>query len=270
MGSARHTILPANGRWHLYYTGVNHAENGLIQRIGHAVSDDMLTWVKDDSFLLEADARWYEQLNVDVWFDLTWRDPWVYYDESVSEYRMLITARVTDGPADGRGTIGYARSADLETWEILPPLTEPGDFGHLEVPQLVSEGDRWYLFFSAYEWAHSAARLERASPVCGTHYLVSDASTGPFRLLTDTFLSGDERGELYAGRVERDPNGRLVFLAFLQFVGGGAFVGGLSDPIPIVVREDGTLQLDREEDWSAITRARISNRFGAPAHTREG
>ncbi len=239
------SVLRAGDRWHMYYTGVNRAERGLRQRIGRAVSDDLVTWVKDPDFVLEADPRWYEQLDESVWPDLTWRDPWVYFDDALGEYRMLVTARVPYGPTDGRGVIGLARSEDNVTWEVLPPLTSPGDFGHLEVPQLLQENGTWYLLFSAYEWAHSAERRLRAPAVCGTHYLLADSSSGPFRAVTDDFLCGDPRGELYAGRLVRDPAGQLVLLAFLQFVGGGPFVGGLSDPMPVVVSGDRRLVLER-------------------------
>ena len=190
---------------------------------------------KDDGFALEVDERWYEQLDLDVWFDLTWRDPWVYFDEAAGEYRMLLTARAREGAVDSRGVIGLARSRTLDDWEVLPPIASPGEFGHMEVPQLERIGDRWYLFFSAYEWAHSAQRVDAGLALCGTHYLVADTPSGPLMLESQDFLSGDPRGELYAGRVVRTIDGEHVFLAFLQFVDDGPFVGGLSDPFPITV-----------------------------------
>lgn len=165
---------------------------------------------------------------------------------------MLITARASVGPIDSRAVIGLARSADLVEWEVLPPIAAPGEFGHMEVPQLERHGDHWYLFFSAYQWAHSGAREEAGLAVCGTHYLVADRSTGPFRMTTPKFFSGDPIGELYAGRTARDPDG-LVFLAFLQFVGGGPFVGGLSDPFPVSADENGDLHIGRTEAWSRST-----------------
>jgi beta-fructofuranosidase len=123
----------------------------------------------------------------------------------------------------------------------------------MEVPQLERVDDRWYLFFSAYEWAHCADRVSAGTAECGTHYLVSDSAAGPFRLSEERFLSGDPVGELYAGRVARDPGGALVFLAFLQFVGGGPFVGGLSDPFPVSVDLNGRLSIDRGPTWSRTT-----------------
>ena len=106
-------IAVADG-WQMYYTAARRSENGLVQRICRATSPDLYAWTKDDSFVLEADPRWYEELDLTTWFDLTWRDPWVYFDEAAHEYRMLITARAREGAVDSRGVIGLARSNDLD------------------------------------------------------------------------------------------------------------------------------------------------------------
>jgi beta-fructofuranosidase len=145
-------------------------------------------------------------------------------------------------PPDGRGVIGQARSDDLSTWEILPPLTEPGDFAHLEVPQVVAIGDWHYLVFSVYEWAHAAARLARAEAVCGTHYLLGRSPLGPFALPGDEFLHGSPDGPFYAGRLIEHA-GAWQFMSWAQFDGDGAFVGVLADPVPVTQHGDGTLAL---------------------------
>ena len=128
----------------------------------------------------------------------------------------------------------------------------------MEVPQLERIGDRWYLFFSAYEWAHSARRVDAGLALCGTHYLVAESPSGPFTLESQDFLSGDPRGELYAGRVVRTIGGEHVFLAFLQFVDDGPFVGGLSDPFPITVGTSGKLAIARDVDWSRLVAPTLS------------
>ena len=64
---------------------------------------------------------------------------------------MLITARVPDGDPYGRGVIGHARSADLEAWEVGPPLASPRGFGHLEVPRVADIDGRPMLMFSCWQ-----------------------------------------------------------------------------------------------------------------------
>lgn len=240
------SVLRAEDRWHLFYTGINRREGGEHQRIGHAVSDDLLTWTKTDGPVLEIDEAHYEG-GVDGWPAVDWRDPWVYRSVEHDEYRMLFTARAPGGAVDERGTIGQARSTDLVTWHALEPLVAPREFAHLEVPQLFEAGGRWYLSYSVYAHAHSASRRQASPAVTGTHYFVGDGESGPFRSPGPEFFCGDtDGGALYAGRFERDPDGALVFLAFLQAQQGERFLGGLSDPLPVRVTAEGRLVLERD------------------------
>jgi beta-fructofuranosidase len=235
--------LAAQGRWHMFYTGISTREAATVQRIGLATSDDLLRWERQP-VLLEADPRWYRKLGPGT-PEEAWRDPWVCWDEDSRRYHMLVTAQANHGPGDGRGVIGHAWSADLRSWEVGPPLTEPGEFWQLEVPQLVHVGGAWRILFSATQQDHSAARLERPGVVAeaGTHYLVSSEKFGRYRLDRDAFLVGDPRGRYYAGRlIQRD--GRWLFLAWRSDGGDGRFLGELSDPMPLTVHADGSLSVE--------------------------
>lgn len=240
------SVFTHHQRHYLFYTGISRRDEGRVQRIGVAVSDDLVSWqrLNEGAPVLQADPRWYETLAPEVWHEEAWRDPWVYQDPDSGEFRMLLTARVPEGPTDGRGVIGQARSRNLVHWEAMAPLTDPGEFAHMECPQLVAASGRYYLLFSVYEWAHSQTRAARVERVCGTDYLVGDSPSGPFRSLTDAFLCGSPRGDVYAGKVLRDPTGALVYLAFDQFDERGRFLGQLADPVPVDVLPDGRLMLD--------------------------
>jgi beta-fructofuranosidase len=244
-------VVEHDGRWHMFYSGVGNAHDGLIQRIGVATSEDLHTWRKHGPALFEPDARWYERLDLEIWIEETWRDPWVFREPDGAGWRMYFTARANHGPPDGRGVVGQARSDDLWDWEVLPPLTEPGDYGHLEVPQVVGIGDHHYLIYSVYDWAHSAARLERAERVCGTHYMIGESPLGPFRSPGDNFLYGTPAGPFYAGRLVQGPDGGWLFMSWAQFDERGGFVGALADPVPVRQHDDGTLSLAREPNLSA-------------------
>jgi beta-fructofuranosidase len=240
------SIIRHEGLWVLFYTGGNRAEKGLVQRIGLATSTDLLRWEKHpDNPLIVAHPRWYELLDLNLWQDQAWRDPWVFQYPETGDFHAFITARCNEGPADGRGVIGHARSNDLIHWEVLPPLTEPGDFGHLEVPQWVEMGGRYYLLFSTLASLHSALRCQRTSlkPVTGTHYLIAEDPLGPFRFSTGEFLVGDRIGSLYAGKLVLSPDGKWVLLASCTFAPDGAFVGELSDPLPVTVDGEGNLSV---------------------------
>ena len=85
----------------------------------------------------------------------------------------------------------------------------------------------------------------------GTHYLVSDKLTGPYRLLTDEPLVADARGTYYAGKLVRDNRGALSFIAWQQWDEAGNFRGALSDAVPVHVLSDGRLRVNSQELWTA-------------------
>jgi beta-fructofuranosidase len=233
------SIIKHAGAWYMFYTGTNRAENGKIQRVGLAVSDDLLHWTRHPrGALIEADAQWYEMYDPLLWHELTWRDPYIFKWDG--KYHIYLTARCNTGTKDARGVIGHAVSVDLINWEVLPPVTEAGEFGFLEVPQLIEIDGLWYLFFSVTQDQYAKARLEKLDIKLqtGTHYLVADCPTGPFRYLTDDFLVGDEIGSLYSGRAIRNSQGKWVFLAFENYAPGKMFVGKIIDPLPMSIQVD--------------------------------
>lgn len=241
------SILKHEDIWYLFYTGIKSCESGLVQRIGLATSTDLMHFTKHpNNPLVCADDRWYELLDKTIWHDQAWRDPWVFYKDNF--FHMLITARCSTGEPDGRGVIGYARSINLINWEVGAPITEPGEFGDLEVPSLVKINERYYLMFSVLHTSHSIARNQRlqAQPVTGIHYMVADNALGKFRFSTDKFLIGeptDPTSLLYCGKVIECRNGNFWFLATRLTDANGDFVGELIDPIALSTDCDGNLIL---------------------------
>ncbi|MBY8875019.1 family 43 glycosylhydrolase [Micromonospora sp. PLK6-60] len=217
------TVRGPDGRWYLFYTGVGRADDGLVQRIGLAVSDDLITWRRHgDGLVVEADPAWYEVLDREMWYEQAWRDPWVFPDPDGNGWHMLITARANQGPADARGVIGHATSPDLLTWTVQPPLSAPAGFGHLEVPQVaVVDGQPLLLFCT------NAIAAGRGS----THQLwVANAPTvqGPWDVASARPVVTPN---LYAPRLVPDADGWSL-IGFVDEV-DGEFVGELSDPIPV-------------------------------------
>jgi beta-fructofuranosidase len=236
------SVLRHRGRWHLFYTGVSRAEDGLVQRVGLATSGDLVSWERQ-GLVVEADKRWYEKPGHGAGEE-HWRDPWVECDQDSGRFHMLLTAHANWGPLDARGVIAHAWSSDLRSWEVGPPLSQPGEFHQLEVPQLVHIGGVWRIVFSATAGDHGAARLARTGIVAewGTHYLTSRAKYGPYALETDQFLVGHPEGRYYAGRLIRH-RGAWKFLGWRLRHVHGAFAGELSDPMPVAVGRDGSLSV---------------------------
>jgi beta-fructofuranosidase len=224
-----------DNRWYLFYTGVSRSERGLVQRIGLATSDDLLVWRRYGTRpLVEADPRWYETLDLTRWYEQAWRDPWVYADASGDGWHMLITARSNTGPVGERGVLGHARSADLITWTVGPPLSEPAGFGHLEVPQVtVVDGQPLLLFCTnavAPHWGTDQRNWFVAGPTVNGPWDLASARPFP-------------HPHLYAPRLVTDIDGSPALIGFLDQV-DGSFAGELTDPIR--VRYDPTAGLVAE------------------------
>lgn len=226
-------IREDSGRWRMFYTGVSRAEDGNVQRIGSAVSDDLITWHRTPGPQVEVDPAHYERFREGSgWFDEACRDPWVYRGDD--GWHMLFTARV-DGPEQTRerGVVGYATSADLETWEVQPPLSRPDalGFGQVEVTQLHQVDGQWLMLFCCGQG--EAADARRALDETGDNYVV------PVELpLTGIDIAKArpfEHESLYAARLH-DVDGQTVIIGFRN-IEDGEFVGELADPIP--VRWDG-------------------------------
>jgi beta-fructofuranosidase len=226
-------VAGPDGTWSMFYTGTNrHADRSLQQQVARATSADLYCWVKDErNPLVSADPRWYETLGGDdPWRDEHWRDPWVLADPDGDGWHMLITGRANTGPLDGRGVVAHAYSRDLTDWEVRPPLSGPdGGFGQLEVFQVENVDGRWVLVFNCVDREFAAARAQQGGP--GGVWVADAASAlGPYDIAGATLLSDDRH---YVGKLVRDPDGRWVFLAFVNKDENGDFVGDLTDPIPV-------------------------------------
>ena len=232
-------IPDPSGVWRLFYTGLSHAEHGLVQRIGVAVSDDLLIWRRvTDQPLLEADSRWYEKLDGVSWLDEAWRDPFVFADPDGDGWHMLITTRVPHDGRAARGVIGHARSADLVGWEIQPPLSEPGGFAQLEVPQVAIVDGQPMLVFSSWLDRMDSDREEESWTEGGVYAVPGKSLLGPWEIADAVPI---DHPSLYAARLVQDRGNGWALLGFRDTEEGN-FIGEIADPIPVVL-EAGRLRI---------------------------
>lgn len=225
------SVIERDGQWFMFYTGTTKADGGRIQRIGVATSTDLMTWAKHSSEpLFSADERWYEMDGDTDWPEESWRDPWVYCDGDM--YHALVTARSRTGPSDRRGVVGHAVSRNLIDWEVRPPLSEPGDFAHLEVLQVEKVGENYVLVFSCESDRVSQRRASlNGSNGDKTYVVYADSLSGPFNISSATPALPDG---LYSARLVQDRAGTWSWIAFVNVDANGSFVGELTDPIPFV------------------------------------
>lgn len=234
-----------DGGWRLFYTGsrfhhpVAHINT---QTVLFADSSDLHWFAKRAGFALSADPRWYELRTDGSWHEEAWRDPWVFRDPDGDGWHMLVTARASGDLGRDRGVVGHAWSADQESWEVRPPLSEPGaGFAHLEVPQVVTIEDRHVLLFCC-DTAHLAG--DRVGTDGGIWAVEIDDVRGPYRASEAYRLTNDD---FYAGRAVRKPDGTWSLMAFANRVNDRDLEGYLHDPMPLRWGADGRLTVEQEE-----------------------
>lgn len=249
------SIVRSNGQWWMFYTGTSRSEQGKVQRIGAALSDDLVTWRRHDANpLIESDPRWYEQYDAAVWPELAWRDPWVFGDDT-GTFHAFVTARAASGPPATRGVIGHATSTDLSTWTVTEPITTPGRFGHLEIPQVAHIDGQWQLIFSTPPAPRNIQQEFPDAATAGTHVLSAPTPLGPYDWSTHCLLDGtDGKFTFYGGRLIDDGSGWQL-LTWVSHDSAGTFIGALDDPQPVRITPHG-LQVRRGPGDHSVPRAR--------------
>jgi beta-fructofuranosidase len=227
-----------DGRFAMPYTSSSLAEDGKIQRVGMAFSEDLIRWEKHPEPVLEADPRFYEQETQIRGKELHFRDPYIVR-EADGRYRVFVTARLREGGEYfGRGCIATATSTDLIQWESEPAAAAlPGVF-QLEVPQFWQAHGRDYLFFST--GADCILPGYGVPRLTGTFYLVREPGESEYRyggvtIGTDGFgrqgrFFGSEK---YILKLLPDASGRTVALWWFGYDWEGNFSGTLSEPVPV-------------------------------------
>ena len=97
------------------------------------------------------------------------RDPYVFWIPENQEYGCVMTTQMSGRAKEQAGAISFATSPDLQHWQNLGSLIDPGTIGEPECPQMFRLGKRWYLLASIYDRAVG-------KPV----YWVSDQPSGPW------------------------------------------------------------------------------------------
>ena len=240
-----------SGDWHLFYTGTSQSENGLYQRIGHAISDDLHNWKRiGDGLCLDLigpNAEFYENQHIEgFWHDRAMRDPWVMKNPKDDGWLMYFTARIAGNPDTMEcGAIGFATSPDLHTWTLQKPVFS-GGFGQLEVPQVFSVDHRWYCLFCTFKDHYSKQQVNQKNIklTTGTHYLVGKDPLGPWEVAPGSFFDGHDPCKRYAARIV-ETGDELKILGFRDVEDDGSFGGYVMDPERVLIDDNGLLRIQQ-------------------------
>jgi beta-fructofuranosidase len=208
-----------HGGYAMLYTGRARAEGGKVQRIGLALSEDLLHWTKHPDPVIEVAPALYRIQGRNG--STNWRDPWLEWDEQAGIWRAWITAQHPDGPIARCGTVALAESPDLVRWTVHPPVVHDRLTEHLEVPQRIDDGGA--MLVSCY--AHHVPQGDRLPQRCMSllYRRRQDGSYGFARIVED--WPTDSR---YILKEVRDGVG----LCWMGRTGEGSFLGRISDPFP--------------------------------------
>jgi beta-fructofuranosidase len=250
------------GRWRMFYTGLSRREQGHIQRIGLAVSEDLYHWHKmpvswqdhrgpsdpelvkqarrmshsdqpsrfhakydeQSGFPLSPDGRYYESRLDEGRHWISFRDPFYYHEDG--EGWLIASARTKQGPVVRRGCVAVLKETRPHIFEALPPLHHPGLYDDIEVPNLIRLQDEYYLIGSIREDAK-------------IRYWHTDQIGHPWRSYYDNVLmpSGN-----YAGRVCRDDHGWLLWNFFSMNLADRTAHNLMPPPKRLIRTEDGLLR----------------------------
>lgn len=243
------SIIKKGDTWYMFYTGRSTLENGGVQRIGYAVSKDLYTWEKNPGNpVIDAHPKWYEaDISDSKTGSISWRDPFIFYNETDKYYYALIAASLNQGKWNRRGCVAQARSRDLSNWEVLPPLYSPEKYFHCEVPQIFKVGDLWYLTFCTFSGYGTGVKGIFSNPSVkgGNIYAAAESPLGRYKELSGNVLFGMNSPLGYAGRIV-DFEGKTLLTywqhEFIEGIDTGRrHLGKLALPKEMRQNIDGTL-----------------------------
>lgn len=237
-------VFKHEDRFFMLYTGVTVRERGKVQRVGLAVSADLMTWQKHEGNpLICADPEFYEAAT-DAQHRVDWRDPFV-----ISEGGLLhgvICARVNQGPGNRRGAAGYFVSRNGFEWTVQPALCVPGNCYDFETPALAKVNGRFYL-------TGICGQNAEGQPTASSIFRVADRVEGPYRRVgCEALLPGHNQVFKPCGW-----QGRTLYFHNLRGTadwpgGGGATVTALAPPKVADTDVEGGLVLRPFRGWSAL------------------
>lgn len=182
--------------WHegcgyLYYTMRSSQNEGRIQQVGLALSDDATSWKRyTGNPLMVPDERWYATSRHPVPGVLDCRDFHVIAAPQGGWLGYFATRQLGTELAE-TSVIGCAYSRDLIHWEQRAPAFSPGKYACIEVPDVFPLNGLWYLICLTGNAYGNRGIFTDPHLTCGTIYAVADRPEGPFRELADNvFLGG--------------------------------------------------------------------------------
>ena len=143
-------VCEVDGKFEMYYTGLQRRDRGVVSRIGYAESPNLVDWTKNlkNIYPIEPKGIFYETYKTNPRTWLSFRDPFKF--EYKSEVYLLVATRTINGPISRRGCVGLVKITH-DFFELMPPLLYPMVYDDIECPCVFELGGRFYLLGSIRE-----------------------------------------------------------------------------------------------------------------------
>jgi beta-fructofuranosidase len=242
------SIIKKDKKYCMFYTGRNKDVNKKwIQKIGLAISSDLIHWVKNkNSPILEASKYYYIDNKKNKLGKIgAWRDPFVFYDRNYKKYYMTISARLRNAEKEYNGCVAMAESSDLSDWTLLPPIFAPNVYDEIETTQVIFHCGYYYLFFSTHasNYEPNFAKVNGGA-FGGLHCYYSRNLFGDYKPVNKNGVVLGNEDEMYDIRLLDDKNGEFFAIGWVDKIKGTKFLGRLTLPFKIKIENSKVFRIN--------------------------
>jgi beta-fructofuranosidase len=232
-------VIEREGRYFMFYTGRSSDPDKMwIQKIGVAVSSDLIHWEKDSKNpLLEAK----EKYTIDNYKNKlgkigAWRDPFVFYHKDRARYCMTISARLSGKEKEYNACVALAVSSDLGDWKPEDPVFSPGVYDEIECTQVIEQDGLWYLFFSTHAENYQPEFSKKiGGQYSGLHCYYAKDFAGPYLPANSNGVVLPNGDEMYDVRLIPEKSGDYRAIGWLK-TEQGKYSGKMSSPLKLRIK----------------------------------
>lgn len=234
------------GKYYLFYTMKCSGEQGAVQRIALATSDDLYHWEKyPKNPVLTPDPRWYHtEENPALYGLVDCRDLCIVKDPKGDGYYGYYAARIPAEEMPEGAVVACCYTKDLIHWEQRGPVFQSnGKYTIVEVPTVFQLEGKWYLLLLCNnEYGNRDLFPGQPQLIMGTIYAVADSPEGPYTEPEDNILLASQSFNGFSCRTVEFQGKQMLMYTSASRVGandaGDVMMGVLSTPKELVIREN--------------------------------
>ena len=242
-------VYQHDGRQYLYYTARSVREDGMVNRVALAISEDGHHFERcPENPILIPDSRWYCNemnrlpLHGHGYPIVDGRDMCVVADPDGHGFWGFFAARRPADTLAESSVIGLAHSDDLIYWEQHPPCFAPDRYGCVEVPEVFCLDGRWYMLCLTGNRYGQRGLVDDPRLREATIYAVADKVTGPYTLMEeDNLVFGSIFQQGYCGKTVEWRGERVLFFTQGEMKDGCPH-GSIALPHVLKATADGRLR----------------------------